>query len=98
MKEWVMNTKAILALIVSLPLASAAFADAASGMASGKRQHKPMSAEQPGDETEAQGTRVRKTMQEPKNNAEEVAAGKKKDDDVAAKTDKSEAARARKKH
>ena len=55
----------IFVLGISLLLTAPAFADdAASGMPSGKRQHKPVSATQPQEPEEAQGTRVRKTMQE----------------------------------
>lgn len=44
--------------------------DAASGKPTGKRQHKPVSATQQQEETEeAGGTRVRKTMQDLKNEA-----------------------------
>jgi len=61
--------------LVSLLLCFPAFADddAATGMPSGKRQHKPVSATQPQDEEqeEAQGTRVRKTMQDLKNSAQD---------------------------
>ena len=55
-------------------LSAPAFADdAASGMPSGKRQHKPVSATQPQEETEeTKGTRVRKPMQDLKNNAQDT--------------------------
>ena len=64
----------ILVLGGFLLLASPVVADdATSGLPTGKRQHKPVSATQPQeDPEEAKGTRVRKTMQELKNNAQDT--------------------------
>ena len=64
----------MIVLGVSLLLTMPALADdAASGTPTGKRQHKPVSATQQQEETEeARGTRVRKTMQDLKNNAQDT--------------------------
>ena len=64
----------LIVLGVGLLLTIPALADdAASGKPTGKRQHKPVSATQPQEEAEeTRGTRVRKPMQDLKNNAQDA--------------------------
>ena len=120
-----MTGRALTASIVALLLSTPAIADTASGMPTGKRQHKPVAAEQQESEAEQKATRVRKQMQELKNTSQDTEQAmnkaelteslanktddkakqekrvpetlRHKDRTVEEKTDKSEAARAKKK-
>ena len=66
-----MRKIAVVLATLGLAFAGTVFADGATGMPSGKRQHKPVSTSEPQPEPRTEGTRVRKTMQDLKSNAQE---------------------------
>ena len=105
-----MIRQTLLTAILSVTVAAPALADTASGMPTGKRQHKPVSVTKPVDEGE-QSSEMNKAdlteslankteAKEKKGEAEKRAAETLRHKDRAAadeKTDKNEAARAKKK-